>query len=145
MPVIESRYQSALKRNSSLFSRPNKLGTQYYFELIEVTVSKNGTYTILADSNIATYYGLYNTSFDLDASTLNLIQTGHNGGIRNNFNLTMNLTVSQSVIVIAKTYDLLQTASFNITIYGPLDVSFKRKFSSWEYLVVHNDSSDTRT
>lgn len=122
---VESLYQSALTTQSSIFIRPNGDATQYYFEAIEVTAPLSGKYTIVADSGIDTYGCLYRKPFNPTSPLLNLIQTDDDNGPGRNFNLTVNLTADQSVIVVGTTYSALQTTSFNITVYGPSQVTVK--------------------
>lgn len=123
----KTSYQGELTTQSSMFARPNGYGNQYYFEAIEMTVPMSGTYVIVMDNNIDIYGCLYSKSFNRNSPTLNLIRTSHDSHSASDFNFQVNMTASQSIVVVVTTYEILQTARFNITVYGPDEASFKGK------------------
>ncbi|CAF1175540.1 unnamed protein product [Didymodactylos carnosus] len=116
--VIKSSYSSALTPNSNTFLRPGGSAVTYYFVVNQVTASTSDSYTFVADIGIDTYDCLNRSN-----PSSKLIACNDNGASGRNFMLET-LMAGQTVILVVTTFSALETAPFNVTVYGPGSVTF---------------------
>jgi len=127
LAVIKSSYSNALTTSSAIFQRPKSADT-FYFVAIEVTPSTSGTYTFVAGSGTDTYGCLYNPPFNPSNPSSNLIAIDDDSAGEKNFKFEKHLIANQTIILVVTTYSASQTASFNVTVYGPASVTFRGMF-----------------
>ena len=122
--LYESMYQSIVTRNSSTYSRYCKKG--YFYENIQIIVSKQGNYDIFINSTNQLYITLHKNYFDPAESSTNLI-----------FHQTDWCNVSQIKFIshfhAGITYNLIistaypnMTSSFSLAFIGPSHVNINR-------------------
>lgn len=125
---VKSSYLSALTTNSATFQRPHGAQGKFYFVDIEVIASISGIYKLVADSGIDTFGCLYYAPFNASNPSSNLIAMDDDNGPASNFQFELNLVRSWSAILVVTTFSASETAPFNITVYGPAQVTFRSMF-----------------
>jgi hypothetical protein len=96
---------------------------QFYYKVIQVTVSTNGFYTFKSVGRNNMYGCLYQGSFNSNSPTLNLLIDNDNSSSNQQLSFGISLQ-SINYILVATTYSQNITGSFVIVVTGPARVNF---------------------
>ncbi|CAF1075071.1 unnamed protein product [Rotaria sordida] len=125
-PGVLTTYPSTLRASSPVFYRPNGEKTDlYYYQTIQVTVPKDGTYSFASVSDISTIGYLYDTSFDPFNPSSNLAIYSDNGGVRRGFRINFLLAPGRTYILVVTTSQTSVMGDFWILARGPALVSLR--------------------
>ncbi|CAF1080000.1 unnamed protein product [Rotaria sordida] len=124
--TLLTTYPSTLRASSPVFYRPNGEKTDlYYYQTIQVTVPKDGTYSFASVSDISTIGYLYDTSFDPFNPSSNLAIYSDNGGVRRGFRINFLLAPGRTYILVVTTSQTSVMGDFWILARGPALVSLR--------------------
>ncbi|CAF1535820.1 unnamed protein product [Adineta ricciae] len=115
--TIQAMYSSILTNNQR-FSRTLFDHPFYYYETIEITVSKNDLYIIIGNSSIDLYGHVYKDHFERFNPAGNLIAWYGKCCNKDQFKFTLDLKINTKYILVVTTYNPNVTGPFTITIFG---------------------------
>ena len=124
--IQKSEYSSRLTKNSPIYSPDYCNVSNHYYEAIQLTVSSNGCYTFISESNIGIIESIYNDSFDVFMLNSNLLLHYHGNKNDIGFNFTVQLETKITYVLILSTYLPSMMGTFSITVYGASKVKFTR-------------------
>ncbi|CAF1172988.1 unnamed protein product [Adineta ricciae] len=126
--LIQATYTSHLTMNSSKYYRSaDDIEPNHNYELIEVNVTEDGSYTLGSDSEMNTYGYLYQNKFDPFADAfVYFINENDDGGCNYQFKLTYYLYKHIKYILMITTFAPNETGSFSIFVLGPNNVTLER-------------------
>ncbi|CAF1020086.1 unnamed protein product [Adineta steineri] len=99
--------------------------SNYYYETIEINVVTDGFYIIASNSSVDIYGYVYNNSFNPFNPSVNLILSNI-FGCGAGFQLTVNLVVNITYILVVTSWKENMTGSFSIIVSGPTNTSVTR-------------------
>ena len=120
-----SSYSGALTAASGAYTRPGSSGSKFYYQAMPLTVNSTGSYTFMSISNMDTYGSLYENSFAANSSSLNLIAQDDDSAGNSQFRITASLQSARTYILVATTFNELNTGSFSVATSGPGVVRFQ--------------------
>ena len=124
-----SHHVGSLSTSSSIFIRPYSSGTNAcYYEAIQVTVLINGNYTFVTGSFVDTFVLLYESSFDPNSPSQNLITADKKSMSDRQRGITVSLQFNRRYVLVVSTVLPRVTGAFVIDGYGPSPIDFS-KFS----------------
>lgn len=118
-----STYSSALTTNSRTYIRYAGSGCKFYYEALQVTVSKSGNYSFTSNSSIDTFGYMYRDGFFPNSPTLNLISQDDQTGRRNQFQLIVILQSNVTYYLVVTTYMMAVTGVYSVVVSGPRSVT----------------------
>lgn len=123
---IQSKYSSELTVYSRTYSPTGCELSDYYYEAIQINVTRVGYYTFRSNSTIDTYGHFYMNNFDPFNPTVNLQAEDDNRCINRQFGITTYLQMNTTYILIVTTSSPDVVGSFSIFGSGPSNVIFNR-------------------
>ena len=105
-----------INNNNSVFTPPDSLNQTAYYELVQLTILTNGSYTFLSISSINTNDYLYDEYFNASNPTANV-----KGHFSNQSPLSVVLIHGNYSLVVSS-YETNTTGNFTISISGPTTV-----------------------
>lgn len=124
-PPVFSHYASSLRPNSPQFYRPNSDSRDlHYYEAIQITVSKSGSYSLESVSDMNTIGYLYETSFNPSNPSTNLLIYSDNHGVAAGFLIDSVLFLGRTYILVVTTSQASLTGDFWISARGVASVNF---------------------
>jgi len=122
--LYESMYQSIITRNSSTYSRYCKKG--YFYENIQITVSKQGNYDIFINSTNELYISFHKNYFDPMDLITNVLFYLDDWCNVNQMKFTSYLHSNETYNLIISTAYPNMTSSFSLAFIGPSHVNINR-------------------
>lgn len=114
--MIVSSYSGDLSPTSSMYNRSGGVTGNNYFQALQVTISSSGAHHFTSVSLINTYAYLYNSSFNPSRPSQNLIIS--NGGVSQQFLLTVHLSCGINYVLIVTTHDREVFGNFSVRVVG---------------------------
>lgn len=126
--LVISTYSSMLTNDSQTFRHQNHVfAVNTYYEVIQVKVFVEDTYSFTSKSSFDTYGYIYKYSFDPSNLKWNLILENDNGGGNEQFKLVVSLQPDITYFLIVTTSsDMMSVGEFSIVRSGPALVNFNR-------------------
>ncbi|CAF1128442.1 unnamed protein product [Adineta ricciae] len=124
--TIQTVYSSTLTTNHSMFSRTIFNNSNYYYEAIQIAVTKNDFYILTGNSTINLYGFLYKDFFSPFIPTANLIAWYGNCCDKEQFKFTLELKIGIKYILVITTYNPRVIGSFSIILFGSNMVHFEQ-------------------
>ena len=126
--TIQVMYTSALTLNHEMFATELFVLSQaYYYEAMEVNVSKSGFYILTGNSSIGLYGFMYKDHFHRFDLLKNLIASYGKPDSEDQFKFTLELQMNTKYILVVTTYYRNVTGPFSIIIFGSNRVDLQRK------------------
>ena len=124
LSIITSTFSNSLTTNSPSFNRLARAINNYYYQSIQILVDQSTFYTITVDSSAFLYAYLYNTIFDSNNPSTNLITSAFDTVDNPNLSFSTNLNTGILYILVVTTVNTDVTGSFTITVTGRGNVVF---------------------
>ncbi|CAF1631136.1 unnamed protein product, partial [Adineta ricciae] len=125
--IIQANYSSTLTHSHEMFSRRlNDFNPAYYYETIQVTISKNDFYILTGNSSIELYGFVYKDHFPRFDLPKNLIASYGKPDNKDQFKFTLELQMNTKYILVVTTYYPNVTGPFSVTIFGSNRVDLQR-------------------
>jgi hypothetical protein len=122
--LVVSKYSSALRENSKIYSRVENSTSKTYYESIHIIPITSGFYNLTSVSNIDTFGALYQGNFNPLYPSHHLRQEDDDSAGNNQFRLTAFLESNLNYILVVTTYAGLLTGPFSVDVSGPGSVYF---------------------
>lgn len=115
--LVNASFSNAIftTKNFTRYGRTQR----FYYDLVSVTVTANGVYTIISVSKFDIYGYLYQDHFDSFNSSRNLIAFNDDGGGNLQFKISPNLLTTKLYYLVVTTYSAGVIGSYQILITGP--------------------------
>ncbi|CAF4383424.1 unnamed protein product, partial [Rotaria sp. Silwood2] len=128
LSIVISNYSSALTSFSQSYCRSGCPGVAtYYYQALQFTVSVNGNYTIISESDMDVYGYLYNNSFNPASALTNVLDMNDEGaGNGGQFMFSRIFQTLTQYILVVTTYDQAVTGPFSIIVTGPALIQFSQ-------------------
>lgn len=115
-----ANYNGSLTSTSGVFFRPLGSTTSYfYFQALQVSVAKAGTYIFTSNSTMDTRGYFYQTSFDPSNATLNLIADNDDGAGQRQFRIEVYILPGRAYVLVVTTHGANTMGDFSISATGP--------------------------
>ncbi|CAF0927344.1 unnamed protein product [Adineta ricciae] len=125
--TIQAIYSSTLTHDHERFSRELYNSSEaYYYEVIEVNVSKSDFYILTGDSSIGLYGFIYKDHFHRFDPLKDLIAWCGKPDYKDQFKFTLELQMNTKYILVVTTYYRNVTGPFSIIIFGSNIVHLQR-------------------
>ena len=125
--VYESKYKSIITRNSLTFWKDDYCdGPQYFYENLQIHVSKQGNYDIFINSTAQVYVGLYKNYFYPENINTNLLFRLHDWCKVSQIKFTSNFHSNKTYNLIISTASPNVTFSFSLILTGPSHISLNQ-------------------
>ncbi|CAF1575460.1 unnamed protein product [Rotaria sp. Silwood1] len=122
---VDSIYSSSLNDSSKMFCREINCSQGYfYYQSIDLNISKDGYYTIRCYSNIDTYGYIYNKTFNYYSPSENILSFNDDYGGNSQFMFNMFLNSLTKYILVVTTYSSNVKGSYSIIVSGPEYITF---------------------
>lgn len=124
--AIQSMYSSSLTIDSQTYSSTDCDPKNYYYEAIQVTVTKTGYYGFDRNSSIDTYGFIYKNSFNPFNLYENIFSLDDNNCSHHQFKAVVQLQTNTTYIWVVTTRSPDVTGAFSIFVFGSNKVSLNR-------------------
>lgn len=111
---LQKTYASKLSIDSGLLN--------YYYQAIEINVTKTGYYIIISNNTIDTYGFIYENNFDPFDSKKNLIFNNDKNNCNNKFKISILLQINIKYILVVTTSYPNVTGLFSLIVFGSNNV-----------------------
>lgn len=120
-------YIGKLTTTSPLFNRlKTSSAGQFYYDEIEILISKSGLYKFTSDSTFDIYAYFYHSYFNSTNPTSNLLISDDDDGYQYEFDFNYYLEANaQKYILVITSYPNYTTGLFSIHVRGPSTVTFR--------------------
>lgn len=119
-------YSGVLSSSSQSFLRPEgDTDFLYYFQALQVTVTRAGSYVFESDSDLDTLGFFYDTTFDPSTPLLHLMTDDDDGSDNPlQFRIQVYLQPSRVYILVVTTHREYDTGAFSVSGVGPTAPAF---------------------
>ena len=114
----------------------------YYYEVIRMSVTRSGYYTVHSESNINTYGYIYKDHFDPINPSVNKYLENDNDCDNNQFKFVTHLESNTTYILVVTTSAQKEIGGFSILVSGPKNVTFTR-ISGYTFAILPVITSET--
>ena len=135
---------SALTSNSQQYHRVSGVSDFYYYELIEIEVVVNDYHSIESSSSLDTYGYLYQTKFDPNSPSLNLIGSNDDDGRNKQFQIKAKLYSNLKYFLLLTTYLPYDFGEYTIIVYGHSHVNLQKVFPAFLSTTTTTTTTTTR-
>ena len=122
---LQRTYNSELTKESSVYPRICGKGN-YHYQIIEINVEQNGSYTFDSNNTIELYGYIYNNDFDPSYPNKNLITQSSFSCGRYYFQLGSYFEINKIYILVVTTFEPNIRGSFTLFIIGPNNMTLNR-------------------
>jgi hypothetical protein len=121
--MVQSNYYGILNTNSPLHCDDDCHSSRHYYEVIEISVAKAGSYSFRSQSDFDLCGAIYVNSFDPSNPSINLLDYNRED-LQLNFMVV--LQPQSTYVLLVAACSLREMGSFQIITSGPISVNFIR-------------------
>ena len=124
--MIQSAYSSTLTAASSRYLRTDCDVSDFYYEVVQISVSRSGCYAFDRNSSMNTSSYIYEGDFDSTDWLRNLVSQNNDHSSIVFLKQTIYLRISTTYMMVVATHSSTVPGPFLVTTFGPGDINFER-------------------